>query len=233
MPSPARRAVTTVLAPAAFALPLALVPTAGAAVPSALTPQMAAIQQESDANPLVRTAQQYTAALKKLQGPPFEQAFVVGMIPHHRMAVAMAEVELAHGTRPELKALAQQIVTAQDREMSEMTTWLKDWDGLTQAQAAARVPADVWKTMRTMQADMGAMTSHLTSMPTGESVDQAFLEAMISHHEAAVLVAGTVPGRATHSQLTALARSVVTSKSAEVAQMRTWLRDWYGKSTTS
>ncbi|MCF1509806.1 DUF305 domain-containing protein [Streptomyces glomeratus] len=190
-------------------------------------------QQQSDGDPLVQTARQYAAALEKLQGPAFEQAFVVGMIPHHRMAMAMAQVELAHGTRPQLKALAQQIVAAQDREISEMAGWLKGWDGLTQAQAAARVPADVWKSMRAMQADMGAMTSHLTSMPVGGNVDQAFLEAMIPHHEAAVLVAGTVPGRATHGELTTLARSVVTGQSAEITQMRTWLRDWYGKPTAS
>jgi uncharacterized protein (DUF305 family) len=41
-----------------------------------------------------------------------------------------------------------------------------------------------------------------------------------------------VPGRAAHRQLITLAQSIVTSQNAEIAQMRTWLRTWYGQSTT-
>lgn len=51
---------------------------------------------------------------------PFDPAFVKMMIPHHEGAVIMAKAELAKGADPELKALAQDIIDAQEREIEEM-----------------------------------------------------------------------------------------------------------------
>lgn len=50
----------------------------------------------------------------------FDQAFVEMMIPHHQGAIEMAKVELAKGEDPELKALAQDISEAQQREIDAM-----------------------------------------------------------------------------------------------------------------
>ena len=51
---------------------------------------------------------------------PFDEAFMKMMITHHVGAVEMAKVELAKGADPELKALAEQIITAQTREIDAM-----------------------------------------------------------------------------------------------------------------
>ena len=51
---------------------------------------------------------------------PFDPAFLEMMIPHHEGAITMAKVELAKGADPELKALAQDIIDAQEREIEEM-----------------------------------------------------------------------------------------------------------------
>ena len=51
---------------------------------------------------------------------PFDRAFLEMMIPHHSSAVAMAKTELARGEDPELKALAQEIIDAQEREIRAM-----------------------------------------------------------------------------------------------------------------
>jgi uncharacterized protein (DUF305 family) len=51
---------------------------------------------------------------------PFDPAFLEMMIPHHEGALTMAEAELAKGSDPELKQLAKEIITAQDREIQEM-----------------------------------------------------------------------------------------------------------------
>jgi uncharacterized protein (DUF305 family) len=51
---------------------------------------------------------------------PFDRAFYQSMIPHHEGALAMAREELERGGDPELKALAQDIVDTQQREIREM-----------------------------------------------------------------------------------------------------------------
>lgn len=51
--------------------------------------------------------------------------FVKGMIPHHQAAVDMAKTVLAFGKDPDIKKLAEDVIKAQEAEISTMTEWLK------------------------------------------------------------------------------------------------------------
>lgn len=50
--------------------------------------------------------------------------FMKQMRGHHQAAIAMARVELAEGQNAEAKALAQEIIAAQEREIAVIDTWL-------------------------------------------------------------------------------------------------------------
>jgi uncharacterized protein (DUF305 family) len=58
---------------------------------------------------------------------PFDEAFIDAMIPHHRSAIEMAQVALESSDNPKIKELAQNIISAQQREFEQMTQWRQQW----------------------------------------------------------------------------------------------------------
>ncbi|MFC3960961.1 DUF305 domain-containing protein [Nocardia jiangsuensis] len=58
--------------------------------------------------------------MQAASGTEFDRMWLTGMIAHHQGAVEMARTELAQGSNPDAKALAQQIVDAQQAEITEM-----------------------------------------------------------------------------------------------------------------
>jgi uncharacterized protein (DUF305 family) len=65
--------------------------------------------------------------LEGLKDTRFDLAFVDMMTRHHQGAVDMANTELREGALAEPKQLAQQIITAQQREIRQMATWKQVW----------------------------------------------------------------------------------------------------------
>lgn len=58
---------------------------------------------------------------------PFDRAFIDNMIPHHQSAVKMARVALKDSDNAKIKKLAQEIASAQEREISQMKKWRGKW----------------------------------------------------------------------------------------------------------
>lgn len=62
----------------------------------------------------------------------------------------------------------------------------------------------------------------------GEELEKAFLQQMIMHHAMAVMMAQPISEKAVHDELKATGQSIISSQTAEIEQMRGWLKDWYG-----
>jgi uncharacterized protein (DUF305 family) len=68
--------------------------------------------------------------------------FVKLMIPHHQAAIDMAKTQLLYGKDPQMRRLAQEIITDQQSEIDLMNNWLKqhglESSGVTQRKSIAR-----------------------------------------------------------------------------------------------
>ncbi|MBL8578746.1 MAG: DUF305 domain-containing protein [Mesorhizobium sp.] len=102
-----------------FAIPAVALLVAGMSVAfaaSELSPGSKAIE-EANAN--------MHAAMSVEMTGDVDVDFVRSMIPHHQGAVEMAKIALEYGKDPEIRKLAQEIVRAQETEISFMEAWLQ------------------------------------------------------------------------------------------------------------
>ncbi len=68
-----------------------------------------------------------TKSLEGKTGDDFDKAFIQEMIVHHQGAISMAGMALVQAKHPEIKILADQIITAQTDEMTKMESWMSEW----------------------------------------------------------------------------------------------------------
>lgn len=140
-----------------------------------------------------------------------EFAYLTQMVAHHKEAVAAAR-ELEGSNRPQLRAFGANIVLTQSAQIDQMTDWLAEW-----------YPE------RSIEVDYQPMMRDLSDL-SGDRLDQAFLEDMVPHHMAAVMMSQQLLMRrlADHELVTDLARAIRNEQHNEILQMRRWLATWFG-----
>lgn len=136
-----------------------------------------------------------------------ERKFLEEMIPHHQEAVDTAKQVVERGSDTETKALAQNIINAQEKEIADMKSWYKAWYGVEYAGK---------DTYTTMMRDLTKLS--------GTELDKAFLEDMIMHHMGALMMAQSVSSYAEHKEITNLLKAIDRTQSSEIATMRTILQ---------
>ena len=81
---------------------------------------------ESKWSELVGSMRVMHAAMASMQPSGDNDAdFVRLMLPHHQAAIDMAKTQLASGKDPQMRRLAQEIITDQQSEIELMQLWLR------------------------------------------------------------------------------------------------------------
>jgi uncharacterized protein (DUF305 family) len=83
-----------------------------------------------------------------------------------------------------------------------------------------------------MRNEMSGMMSGLSGK-RGDEFDRAFLTEMIMHHEGAVTMAEAALKDAKHQEIMTMAHAIITAQTGEIAQMKAWLKTWYGIETAT
>jgi uncharacterized protein (DUF305 family) len=158
-----------------------------------------------------------TNSLKGLSGKDFEIKFMQEMIVHHQSATQMAQLVPAHTKRQELITLSQNIITAQNKEISEITTWLSQWYHEKPLTNSMSVPG-----MSEMPGEMNTL-----NQAQNATFDKLFMTMMTSHHQEAINMANLLPTKTQRPELLKLGQNIVTSQSAEIQQMKGWQQEWF------
>lgn len=155
---------------------------------------------------------------------PFDQQFIDHMVPHHQGAVEMAKIAKERAEHAEIKQLADAIIKSQDAEIDQMKSWRKQWYGSDQTPSMDKMPMlpGVDHTM------MGDMAADISSLRSAQPFDRAFIDAMIPHHQSAVVAAEQALLKAEHAEIKQLATTIKADQQREIDQMRQWRQAWYG-----
>lgn len=155
-----------------------------------------------------------------MKGEMYDRNFIANMIVHHQGAVDMAKLAQANAQHQELKVMADDIIAAQEKEISTLRSWQQAWGYPSTSADNMQDHAAMGSTDA-----MGGMTARLEGK-SGDEFDRTFVSLMIEHHQSAIDMAR--PGRtsAQHLELKDLTVEIVRAQTDEVAQLKQWQKEW-------
>jgi len=146
-----------------------------------------------------------------------DRAFIDAMVPHHQGAIAMAEVALKNAEHEEIKELSRNIVSTQQSEIEELKSIKQQEFG------TSNVPMEMSpKQMRRM-----GMMMDPKRLSKREPFDEAFIDAMIPHHQSAIYMSQVAQEESKIPEIKELAENIVSAQKREIEQMKQWRKQWY------
>lgn len=147
-----------------------------------------------------------------------ELDFLHGMIPHHQSAVEMSKSYLEYaGKGGEFKGLAENIISAQNKEIDQMNTMIERFE------KAKSHDSD--KEEAYLEEYRAMMDTHHSSHTAAETTDleAAFAQGMSMHHQMAVDMAEIILKYTDDEELTRFADNIVTQQEKEIDEMQSYL----------
>ena len=157
-------------------------------------------------------------------GGNIDRHFIEQMIPHHEGAVTMAKMALEKSKRPEVKTIATAIIEGQTKEIIDMTGWYKNWFGKNVPKGSTESLGGGMMSQSGMH--MGGQED-IRALENASDFDKAFLEAMIPHHQLAIMMVQTLEVGTNRPEMLQLAKNIAVSQSKEIVEMLGWYESWY------
>jgi uncharacterized protein (DUF305 family) len=158
-----------------------------------------------------------TSEMLMENGEYSDERFIEAMVPHHQGAIDMAQVALERAEHPEILALAEEIVSAQETEIGQLNAIKQEQFGTSE------VPMG----MGTEEMEGMGMTTSPEELANQEPFDRAFIDAMIPHHESAISMASVALAESENPEIREIAGAIVEAQEREIEQMRLWREEWY------
>lgn len=135
-----------------------------------------------------------------------DQRYIDTMIAHHRGAILLAEQAEKNGDRPEIVSLAKEIQVSEPKLIADLYAWKKNWYGNTR------------KVKDPLVARLGS---------NDKTFDLRFLNALIAHHEAGILMTKEVRLKSSRNEVLDNADAVENFLTKGVGMLNGWRNNWY------
>lgn len=151
---------------------------------------------------------------------PFDMQFIDQLASHHRMQIQMGTMAVRRARHAELRAFARRVVADQRKELRDLAKLRRQWYGDARFRE--------WPMDQMQMRMMGMGPNTMEGLMRSRRFDFAWISAVIPHHSAANVMARWETQEGEHRVLRLLAQNVIRKQAAEVGELISMRKRWYG-----